>query len=587
MRTYFQPKGFIIGLILGVFLILLSCSLFLFVYKNKILPNVYIQNIPVSGLTQSEATILLEKSIKSSWIITLENETKDISISTSSTNLGIKPNIQTAVEEAMSVGRSPSFIKNIVSFVSSLTDKVSIPLEIQHNPIAIQAWTSTLSKSIDIPGIDPSVSLNTLGNPKTLTIQKGVMGRELQVKELQSALMEDKQLGDSIIHISIASTSSTLNEEQTTKALDRASKLVKKSIEVVGEADTHEVLTDKDLISLLSFPNGYNLSLVKDKIASLSANINRPPKDAKLDIVDGKVKVFEAPETGRKLNTEALERELFSTLQTLENSDEMTKSINAKIETTEPEITLGKTNILGINERIGFSESLFFHSIPNRVFNVDLTASRLNNALIKPGEDISFNDIVGEVSGKTGYKPAYVISKGKTVLGDGGGVCQVSTTLFRASLNAGLPILERRGHSYRVGYYEQNSKPGIDATVYAPTTNLRIKNDTPGYILITTKVFPKEYRMQIELWGTSDGRISKVFDEKLWDQVPPLPTIYQDDPTIAPGTVKQVDWAAWGAKTSFHYTVERPTKDGSSEVLQDKVFKTVYQPWANVYLRGI
>lgn len=587
MHTYFHLKGFFIGLILGIILILTLFCIFLFTYKNKILPNVFIQHIDVSGLTQEEATSLLKKNIKSSWNITFENETKEISISTSSATFGITPNIDTSVREAMNVGRSSSFTKNIISFVSSITDKVTVPLTVQHNPLAIQAWTTSFAKTVNTPGVEPSIRLKTSGNSNTLTIQKGVVGRELQLEELQALLTQTTNLDDTSIQISIASTSSVLNEEQAIKAMDRAKKLVKKSIEIVGPADTQEFLIDTDLVSLLSFPNGYNFSLLKDEIATLSANIDRPPKDAKLEIVDGKVKVFEAPETGRRLNTQSIERDLISTIQTLENTDEMIKRIDANVETTIPEITLDKTNSLGINERIGFSESLFFHSIPNRVFNVDLTASRLNNALIKPGDDISFNDIVGEVSGKTGYKPAYVISKGKTVLGDGGGVCQVSTTLFRASLNAGLPILERRGHSYRVGYYEQNSKPGIDATVYAPTTNLRIKNDTSGYILITTKVFPKEYRMQIELWGTSDGRVSKVFDEKLWDQVPPLPTIYQDDPTLPPGAVKQVDWAAWGAKASFHYTVERPTKDGSLEVLQDKVFKTVYQPWANVYLRGI
>ena len=99
--------------------------------------------------------------------------------------------------------------------------------------------------------------------------------------------------------------------------------------------------------------------------------------------------------------------------------------------------------------------------------------------LIPPGGTISYNEIVGDISAATGYQPAYIIKDGRTILGDGGGVCQVSTTLFRAGLSAGLPILERHPHAYRVHYYEEGGyKPGLDATVFAPGVDLKMKNDT-------------------------------------------------------------------------------------------------------------
>ena len=243
---------------------------------------------------------------------------------------------------------------------------------------------------------------------------------------------------------------------------------------------------------------------------------------------------------------------------------------------------LSSLNSLGINERIGFAESFFYHSIPNRVHNVELTARRVNLTLIPPGGEFSYNKTVGDVSSANGWLQAHIIKQGRTVLGDGGGLCQGSTTLFRAALNAGLPIVERRGHSYRVGYYEQNSPAGIDATVFAPSVDFRFKNDTPATILITMTVDPKNYYMLIEFWGTSDGRKAEISDITLFNVTPALPTIYQDDPTLPPGTLKQVDFAAGGAKTSFHYVVTR-----NGEKLQDQVFKTTYQPWAAVYLRGI
>jgi vancomycin resistance protein YoaR len=244
-------------------------------------------------------------------------------------------------------------------------------------------------------------------------------------------------------------------------------------------------------------------------------------------------------------------------------------------------VTIDKVNELGIEERIGRGESYYAHSIPNRIFNVGLASDRINSALIAPGEEVSFNKLVGEVSAATGYRSAYIISQGRTVLGDGGGLCQVSTTLFRAAMNAGLPILERWGHSYRVSYYEQNSSPGIDATVIAPSKDFRFKNDTPGHILIQTINDPKNLHLVIEIYGTSDGRVASVTEPKVWGITPPLPTVYQDDPSLPSGTMKQVDWSASGARASFEYKV---TRDG--ETLQDQTFSTVYRPWAAVYLRG-
>ncbi|MBI5619631.1 VanW family protein, partial [Candidatus Gottesmanbacteria bacterium] len=193
-----------------------------------------------------------------------------------------------------------------------------------------------------------------------------------------------------------------------------------------------------------------------------------------------------------------------------------------------------------------------------------------------------FNDAVGDISAATGYQSAYIIKEGKTVLGDGGGVCQVSTTLFRAALDAGLTIIERRAHAYRVHYYEEGGyKPGLDATVFGPTVDLKIKNDTPAYILIQATIDTQRMTLAFDLYGTNDGRRSEILNHQVWGITPPPPDLYQDDPTIPAGVIKQVDFAAWGAQTSFRYKVTR-----NSEVLQDQVFTSNFRPWQAVYLRG-
>jgi len=142
--------------------------------------------------------------------------------------------------------------------------------------------------------------------------------------------------------------------------------------------------------------------------------------------------------------------------------------------------------------------------------------------------------------------------------------------------------VERHPHSYRVSYYEQNSPPGIDATVYAPSTDLKFKNDTPAYILIQTTVDTVNNYMKVEIYGTSDGRTSEISNTKLWGESPPPAPLYQDDSSLPAGTVKQVDWAAWGARASFDWKVVR-----SGEMLHQKTFYSNYQPWQAVYLRGV
>jgi vancomycin resistance protein YoaR len=188
---------------------------------------------------------------------------------------------------------------------------------------------------------------------------------------------------------------------------------------------------------------------------------------------------------------------------------------------------------------------------------------------------------LGDVTEYTGYKQAYIIQDGKTVLGDGGGVCQVSTTMFRAALNAGLPIIERRAHSYRVGYYEQDAAPGLDATIYTPITDLKFSNDTPGHLLIQTLYEPSRSYLAFEIYGTDDGRQVTITDPVVSSVTPPPEDSYVDDPTLPAGEIKQIEYKAWGARVYFTYKV---TKGG--ETLYEKTFNSNYQPWRAVYLRG-
>ncbi len=326
----------------------------------------------------------------------------------------------------------------------------------------------------------------------------------------------------------------------------------------------------------------WKTDLVHEALNNLSARIDIPVQEALFQFDAGRVTAFRASRDGRALHkAEALSR-FDEAVKALPHAPTYHIVISLPVYKVEPTATTEKANSFGINELIGRGYSEFQGSIPGRIHNVALAASRLNGVLIPPGDTFSFNDAVGDISAATGYQSAYIIKEGRTVLGDGGGVCQVSSTMFRAALNAGLPIAERQAHAYRVHYYEEGGfKPGLDATVFSPSVDLKIKNDTPAHILIQTKTDTKKFTLTFELYGTSDARSSEITNHVVWGESPPPPPLYQDDPTLPSGVVKQVDWAAWGAKASFNYRVTR-----GNETLQDTTFVSNFRPWQAVYLKG-
>ncbi len=326
----------------------------------------------------------------------------------------------------------------------------------------------------------------------------------------------------------------------------------------------------------------WNTDVLDETLDSLAQHIDIPVADALFQFNAGRVTAFRPSREGKQVNRDKTKEAFMQTLATVPNTSETHIVVPLTVETIKPSMTTDQVNAFGIKERIGRGYSEFAGSIPGRVHNVALAAARINGVLIKPGATFSFNDAVGDISAATGYQSAYIIKEGRTVLGDGGGVCQVSTTLFRAALNAGLPIVERRAHAYRVHFYEDDgSKAGLDATVFSPSVDLKIKNDTPGYILIQAKTNTKNMTLTFELYGTADGRRAEILNHQVGGLTPPPPPLYQDDPTLPKGVTKQVDWAAWGANASFRYKVTR-----NGEVLQDQVFTSRFQPWQAVYLKG-
>lgn len=305
------------------------------------------------------------------------------------------------------------------------------------------------------------------------------------------------------------------------------------------------------------------------------------PVDALFRFENGKVAAFRPSSDGKEVDIAKLKKDLESKRELVINKKADSITFEIPLIVLKPNITTDEANSYGIKELIASGTSTFIGSIPNRIYNITLAAGRMDGILVAPDETFSFNKALGDVSKLTGFKEAYVIQNGRTVLGDGGGVCQVSTTFFRAILSAGLPIVERNQHAYRVSYYEQDSQPGFDAAIYTPNIDLKFKNDTGHHILIQTIVDQQSQRITFSLYGTKDGREVSISKATITSQTPAPEPLYQDDPTLLKGQVKQVDFAAAGANVFFTRVVK---KDG--KVISSSQFTSNYRPWQAVYLRG-
>lgn len=252
---------------------------------------------------------------------------------------------------------------------------------------------------------------------------------------------------------------------------------------------------------------------IRSYLGDLARRINKDPVDAKFQVEEGKVSAFAVSENGLALDIEKSAAAISENILRSDFSD--LKEISLVYGTIEPEIKSDEIDNLGITALIGEGKSDFRGSPKNRIHNIGIGSSRFHGTLIKPGEEFSFVKILGPVDAEHGYAEELVIKKDKTEPEFGGGICQISTTAFRAAIYSGLEITARRNHAYPVRYYNPQ---GMDATVYIPRPDLRFINNTPGHILIQTKT--EGTNLIFDFYGTSDGRTVEIEGPKIFDRQP-------------------------------------------------------------------
>jgi vancomycin resistance protein YoaR len=330
---------------------------------------------------------------------------------------------------------------------------------------------------------------------------------------------------------------------------------------------------------------GLNSDNLRTFLEGIAPSFVRYPANARFIFNDetGQLEQISPAVTGRALDIEA---SLALINQKLAEGEHR---VDLDLEYTNPAVTDEATaDSLSIREAVSVYTSYFYGSSAARIQNIQTSAARFHGLLVPPNSTFSMAEALGDVSLDNGYAEALIIYGDRTIKGVGGGVCQVSTTLFRTVFFGGFPVVERYAHAYRVGYYEQtpgggidSNLAGLDATVFAPVVDFKFTNDTPYWLLMETYVNPDARTITWKFYSTSDGRSVEWDTSGPANAVEPPDPLYEENPELAPGEIKQVDWEAQGADVTVTRTVYR---DGQVYFSDD--FFTHYLPWQAMYQYG-
>ncbi len=292
----------------------------------------------------------------------------------------------------------------------------------------------------------------------------------------------------------------TVSIKKFQPALDKASGM---NI-TLNAGNTSEVLKSDDIKKMIEpYVRNYtgekdekiSYSALEDYVESIAANFDIQPVNAKLRFQDNRADIFTPSISGKRLN---IGGSVATIAYALVNN---TASVSLPYDTIEPDVTLEKINDLGIKTLLGRGESDYGRSSVSRITNIKIGLGKFNGIILASGEEFSFNKFLGDVDETGGYQSELVIKSGLLVKEFGGGLCQVATTVFRSAIMAGLPITERKPHSFPVHYYNPQ---GYDATIYPGVVDLKFLNNTSGHILIQAKLVGS--RLVVEIYGSEDGR---------------------------------------------------------------------------------
>ncbi len=569
----------------ATFLIVLLSGLVLFeiIFSIRVLPGVSVWGIDLGGQTIDQASATIDARLASKFNATpIDLADTDQVFAPTPIDLGLRLDARATAQAAFKAGRN-----NADAHFEVMFNGVNLAPQITFDSKIAHAYFDQLASKLDRPAIDAGIQLDGI----KVIATPAHSGRALKIDQTLNALFSNARLLKftridlpfELLGPQITDTSSVAGQLQSALSSNFTLKLENPSPNEAASWD----LTPQQIINLLKVERSadgsqlqftFDPDKLKTGLADLAKQISREPTNARFTFNDTthQLDVIKSAVIGRQLDIDATLQRMTQALIAGQHQ------ITIAVTSTPPDFGDNAAAAdLGITELIANEATYYAGSSAERMTNINAAAARFNGIIIKPGETFSFDNYLGDVSLDTGYAEALIIANGQTIQGVGGGVCQVSTTAFRAAFAAGFPIIERWPHAYRVGWYERGFGPGLDATVFSPAVDFKFKNDTPYHLLIETYPNNAAGKLTFKFYSTSDGRTVNVSTPVVENVVPHGPDIFEDDPTLPAGTKKQVDYAVDGADVTVNRTVTR----GGQVISNDTVF-THYLPWQAVYKVG-
>jgi len=593
-----MKRQFIFVLIFGFLLAL--AALFAIVmgfeakHENAIFPGVSVNGTDLSGLTVGQAVVKLNNGgltyPKQGQIFFTDGESR---WAFNPGQLGYTFEPISAVEQAFRVGRGQGLLADLSGQFLAMRSGVNIDPSVVYDQRVTYAMLQEIARQIDKPMMEAAITLDGTD----VKVSQGQVGRKVDIpatlKKLEPLFLTQTS---GTVPLVIEETAPVIMDVQATA--DLAKSILSQDF-TIQPADPNFgagpwVIKARDLASLLQLERntdngnaGYRLSLNRQSLlnylGSIAPSLLVEPVNARMYFNDERreIEVIQNAVVGKSLNLEQSVDQIIQQLQAGQHEATLV------MQDLQPEVRDDSTAAsLGITELIHEESSYFYGSSPDRLQNIRTAAASFYGVMVAPGEVFSMAKYLTDISLENGYAEAIIIVGDQSVRGVGGGVCQVSTTLFRTAFFAGFPIVERYPHAYRVSYYEQDENgwvntnyAGLDATVYVPVVDFKFRNDTPYWILMET--YATDYSLTWKFYSTSDGRSVDWTTTGITNVTQPPEPIYREDPTLPTGTIKQVDWAVNGASVSVERTVY---KDGA--VYFTDTINTTYVPWPDGYNYG-
>lgn len=585
--TNIKPRTWIIATV--VFLLLLSCHQAYGWYINeRMAPNTWVGSISIGNLTRDAAIARLQSAIddleKNGIRLDVEGDVEIIY----PRDIGFDINLGEVIDKAFARGHSGGYLTRQWDRLKALWSEQHIPASVHYDDISLSLLIADIAAPKDMARRDIRLEVEGIRvNLLTDTSPGRVIDRahteqliarslnELDTKLISVNLIDDQPRAD----VSLAGTAVTSAVKMLSRPLLLSYEDLQFSISRTRIGSW--ITSDYERLQLKA---GLNEAAIGQYITGIAQALNVSPEPPQITTEDGRVTGFTPPKVGRAVQEGELVRLIITAISDRAAEDKIGDTIAIPMKTSKMSVD-GLSIASGISELVGKATTPFTGSPKNRVSNIKNGVKFLSGSIIQPGDEFSTLNTLGVIDNTTGYLPELVIKGDRTIPEFGGGLCQVSTTLFRAVLNAGLPVTARRNHSYRVSYYERDGNgayigPGLDATIYEPEPDFKFRNDTAHPILIIGYVVGD--KVTFELYGTKDGRKSSIDGPYLLTETAPGEPVYIETTELAPGVIRQVETAHPGGSTIATYVIAYP--DGH---VASQEFRSYYRRWPAKYLKGV